>query len=408
MDQAKFNSTIRLPEQRRKILLTAFQVFDHLLLPAGDQSGSGDKKRRPALKNNSQKSHARNQLAWQQTNPLKTPMQITTKLLYIAAFASASLSAGYLLSTVNGGGSIRDGETFFSAIPDEKDQRAETAGDLETSLHLETAATELKPAPVSLVLPSNTKSEQQHASRLLVTADEVIAMDQPATQPPESHRAAEISLDGRAPPGEPRRFESGSEPLTAEKIKENDQPHRRREPTVILSGEKLSMPVANADIISTGSGTPFNLSQHPVPIQPVRTEISQAHDARQSSQPMAVVVARPDPVLPTGSPIPVHIGKEEKQTGNSDVEALLRRGDAFFTQGDVTFARLFYQRAAAVGNSTGALRLASTFDPAFLQRVQLPYISGDLSKALFWYERARELGSRDAEILLTTLERKAN
>ena len=74
----------------------------------------------------------------------------------------------------------------------------------------------------------------------------------------------------------------------------------------------------------------------------------------------------------------------------------------FLAAGDVTSARLFYQRAADSGDGTAALRLGATFDAAFLDRAiwaECPAISEGLS----WYGRARDLGNAEAEILLKGL-----
>jgi hypothetical protein len=83
--------------------------------------------------------------------------------------------------------------------------------------------------------------------------------------------------------------------------------------------------------------------------------------------------------------------------------ALLNRGDALFSSGDIASARLFYERAAEAGNADAALRLGETYDPAFLKRVQ-PREYGNSSRALFWYGRARELGATEADILLKDMQ----
>jgi TPR repeat protein len=74
-----------------------------------------------------------------------------------------------------------------------------------------------------------------------------------------------------------------------------------------------------------------------------------------------------------------------------------------FSTGDMAGARLFYERAANVGDAQAALRLGESFDPNFLQ-AHARGVKGDLGTAISWYRRARELGSADAEILLKSLE----
>jgi TPR repeat protein len=84
----------------------------------------------------------------------------------------------------------------------------------------------------------------------------------------------------------------------------------------------------------------------------------------------------------------------------------MARGDSLFGVGDVTSARLFYERAADAGNGEAALRLGETYDPNFLERAQLRAVPGDAAAAVFWYRRAGELGVAEAEILLKGMQIK--
>jgi hypothetical protein len=88
----------------------------------------------------------------------------------------------------------------------------------------------------------------------------------------------------------------------------------------------------------------------------------------------------------------------------SEITALLGRGDAFLITGDITSARLFYERAADAGNGVAALRLGATFDPVILLRAGGRGITADPAQALSWYRRARELGVSEAEQRIKDLE----
>ena len=83
-----------------------------------------------------------------------------------------------------------------------------------------------------------------------------------------------------------------------------------------------------------------------------------------------------------------------------EIATLKARGDEFLEAGDITSARLFYQRAADEGDGSSAWRLGATLDPAFLSRAGIRGISGDLDRASWWYQRAREL---DAAALLGSI-----
>jgi hypothetical protein len=88
---------------------------------------------------------------------------------------------------------------------------------------------------------------------------------------------------------------------------------------------------------------------------------------------------------------------------DEEMAALLARGDTLLSVGDVTSARLFYERVANAGGGLAAIRLGETFDPLFLDRVHMRGVRGDPAAAGFWYHRARDLGATDAEVLLKAL-----
>jgi hypothetical protein len=84
----------------------------------------------------------------------------------------------------------------------------------------------------------------------------------------------------------------------------------------------------------------------------------------------------------------------------AEIAALVARGDALFAGGDLSSARLFYERAADAGDGRAALKLGNTYDPVFLEFAHLR-VTGDVALAESWYIRARKLGETEAEILLT-------
>jgi hypothetical protein len=146
-------------------------------------------------------------------------------------------------------------------------------------------------------------------------------------------------------------------------------------------------------------------TRSPQPAEPTR-HLAASAIARE---PPALTVA-PAASPAAGAAVPPHPApaapkaERKERLSESEVEALVTRGDAFFTAGDVASARLYYEYGAAVGNGEAALRLGNTFDPAFLAQARLRYVSGDIEKAAYWYARARDLGNADADVLLRTME----
>jgi type II secretory pathway predicted ATPase ExeA len=85
------------------------------------------------------------------------------------------------------------------------------------------------------------------------------------------------------------------------------------------------------------------------------------------------------------------------------VAALLRRGNVLLQQGDISAARLVYERAAASGSGAGATGAGKTYDPVVLARMDARGLRGDAALAADWYRRAIALGDSEAGELLKAL-----
>ena len=88
----------------------------------------------------------------------------------------------------------------------------------------------------------------------------------------------------------------------------------------------------------------------------------------------------------------------------AEIAALVTRGNAFLSAGDIVSARLFYERAADGGDGGAALRLGATFDPGFLSRTGIRGAPTDPAQASSWYRRALDLGNSAAQEALRDLE----
>jgi hypothetical protein len=78
-------------------------------------------------------------------------------------------------------------------------------------------------------------------------------------------------------------------------------------------------------------------------------------------------------------------------------QRLMKKGDAQLEEGNVSAARLLYERAAEAGLAQAAMTLAATFDAAEFARLKLRGVEADANQARRWYERARQLGAPGAE-----------
>lgn len=63
--------------------------------------------------------------------------------------------------------------------------------------------------------------------------------------------------------------------------------------------------------------------------------------------------------------------------------------------GDIAAARLFYERAAALGSARGATSLGKTYDPAFLTSIQATGVTPNRDLAASWYRKGAALGDME-------------
>jgi Sel1 repeat len=80
----------------------------------------------------------------------------------------------------------------------------------------------------------------------------------------------------------------------------------------------------------------------------------------------------------------------------NEAAALLARGRAKLSNGDVAEARMYLRRAAEHNDPQAALALGETYDPAVLKHLGIIKFNADLTLAREWYRRAADLGSAAA------------
>jgi hypothetical protein len=153
------------------------------------------------------------------------------------------------------------------------------------------------------------------------------------------------------------------------------------------------------------SSTAKTSALHPMIDQVTRAVSAQAAPTSElpaiaATAPPAFAPAPPEdaqkatpPVLAPGSAPPA----TGSRLSAAEIAALVARGDKFLGIGDIASARLFYERAADAGDALAAIRLGTTFDPAFLRQAGIRAVLGDPAQALSWYRRAGNLGGRDTE-----------
>jgi hypothetical protein len=168
----------------------------------------------------------------------------------------------------------------------------------------------------------------------------------------------------------------------------------------------------------TDRPAPEHKDQLPSASAPIVSTPTRAAITKQPPRAMMIARETPPAAQPTGQPTPQPAGQATtqpmvqdlitRQIDPDELASLVRRGDDFVNFRDLSSARLLYRRAAEAGNVRAALALASTFDPNVLKKLGFPENVGEVTKARLWYERAQQLGSAEAPQRLEQLATVTN
>lgn len=107
--------------------------------------------------------------------------------------------------------------------------------------------------------------------------------------------------------------------------------------------------------------------------------------------------------LPADTKLTTGAAAAARQIDPKEIAALIKRGEALASNGDMSAARLLLQRAAEAHNARAAFELAATYDPIVIEQLGNNSARPDLALARAWYQRAREWGSPDAPKQLEAL-----
>ena len=132
----------------------------------------------------------------------------------------------------------------------------------------------------------------------------------------------------------------------------------------------------------------------PAPAEPAAPAVT--------AQPPMVAAAQQAPTMIARLPAAQPPGNALASIPTAVVVTLLRRGDEAATLGDLSAARLLYQRAAEAGNARAARLAARTYDAAFLASADVTSLA-DPAAARAWYARAAALGDSEAISRLKSL-----
>jgi hypothetical protein len=143
---------------------------------------------------------------------------------------------------------------------------------------------------------------------------------------------------------------------------------------------------AEADEAVQAEPTPAGVPPSP-PSQP--SQVASVHDGTA-------------PVSAPQSP-PAQEASTARRLDAEEIATLVNRGTDFMTSGDLASARLLLRRAAEAGSASAALMLGTTFDPLVIQQLGAVGVVPDVTQARQWYKKAAALGSDAASQRLAKL-----
>jgi hypothetical protein len=181
------------------------------------------------------------------------------------------------------------------------------------------------------------------------------------------------------------------------------------QPPVITAtaASSLTPPDSAAANAVVAAATPAReLPDHPLTDEPGTPRVVALSDPAVSDadSPTAPEAPRPTPGANLSAGTANSSATPTELLGSAELNsAFLARGDSLFVVGDLSSARMLYERAATAGQGQAALRLGETYDPAFLARTRFIGARANAATAAYWYQRARELGTPGADILLAAI-----
>jgi hypothetical protein len=109
-----------------------------------------------------------------------------------------------------------------------------------------------------------------------------------------------------------------------------------------------------------------------------------------------------EPPARSGNPAP-KAASRMTPADRERAERLMTKAEEELELGNISAARLLYERAADVGLAEAAMALGATYDPPELSRLHARGIVPNRNEARRWYQRARELGAEGASAQLQRL-----
>lgn len=114
--------------------------------------------------------------------------------------------------------------------------------------------------------------------------------------------------------------------------------------------------------------------------------------------PAITALAPASPAAPQPKPTESIGSMKAAQPLRAAARAQMDRGRQLLQENDVAAARLIFKRLAESGVAEAAFAMAQTYDPEFLKTIPTAGLQPDLVQARKWYERAAAMGNASAAL----------
>jgi membrane fusion protein, multidrug efflux system len=164
-------------------------------------------------------------------------------------------------------------------------------------------------------------------------------------------------------------------------------PHIKTEPVAAISQQSVGPAAEGRAAIPAAPLRPASLNdQREAAAAPASRSVL---GEKICTCPAAAAATISEPLEPRPTPPKQVVALDQPPLSAAEVSGLVKRGDDFVATGDITSARLFYERAIEAGNRDAAVRMGITFDPVFLNKVGIRPTVSNQREALAWYQFAQ-------------------
>src|SRR5271166_3422643 len=219
----------------------------------------------------------------------------------------------------------------------------------------------------------------------------------PAATVPAAAAPASVAAEEAAPQDSKRPSQVNVwEPATV--LTQSAEERLATAPADVTSPREAAKPESQGDP-ATGAPAPAvtttDAPAAPATISPASPALAVQPESREVATPAAAGATR-KAVSSASTPPP---------STPPNLTLLLSRGDAMLVLGDISAARLLYQRASALGSARAATAIGKTYDPAFLTSIRASGVTADRTAAAAWYCKGAALGDQEGADRLARLSR---